>query len=37
MRVSLQGPGLTQLAPLCAAFWGHGSVKVAPLMQRLGY
>jgi hypothetical protein len=22
MRVSLQGPGLTQLAPLCAAFWG---------------
>jgi hypothetical protein len=22
MRVSLQGSGLTQLAPLCAAFWG---------------
>jgi len=22
MRVSLQGPGLSQLAPLCAAFWG---------------
>ncbi len=22
MQVSLQGPGLAQLAPLCAAFWG---------------